>query len=332
MIREAKIVLARGWLEWRMFTHRPAEWVLLSGNRLVVTTLILLGIYLVIGSSVAAGFVPLVEETSMLFVLFALISGNFTLIAIVVSLSQFVLARHLETPGEIRNKINEMIRYRQEVGETAEQSVIPVAPSHFFQTLFESIRRELAVIDRRNAQVDDETLQGQLDSVVDGLGTHTQYVIEILQRPETGLRHALYASLSANYERYIHVVWSIQAEQHDQLSASATDALDRLVTTLEQVDIARRTFKSVFIQSELASLSRLLLLIGIPTVVVLTVVMLMFSSGTRPIVPTGSMRLFFPLVIALGLAPIVLLAGYIVRLATVAHRTAAVYPFSRHAD
>jgi len=318
--------------EWRVFTHGPTEWLLLSGNRLIVSLAILLSVFVLLELAVGSGLTPLREETSMLFVLFALISGNFTLIAIVVSLSQFVLARHLESPGEIRDKIDDMIRYRQEVGETAQRSVIPISPSQFFLTLFESIRRELRTLDHRDTDVEHEALQTDLDSVVTGLNNHAEYVIDILKRPETGLRHALYVTLSADYEEYIHAVWSIQAEQTEQLSETAADALEDLVKTLEQVDIARRSFKSVFIQAELAALSRLLLLIGLPIVVVLIVVMLMFSAGTRPIFGDQFMGVAFPLVVTLGLGPIVLLAGYIIRLATVARRTATLYPFSRHAD
>ena len=318
--------------EWRVFRHGPTEWVLLSGNRLIVSVAILVGIYVLLELAVVSGLTPLQEETSMLFVLFALISGNFTLIAIVVSLSQFVLARHLESPGEIREKIDDMIRYRQEVGETAQRSVIPISPSQFFLTLFESIRRELRSLDQRDPAVEGEELQTELNSVITGLDDHAEYVIDILKRPETGLRHALYVTLSADYEDYIHAVWSIQADQTDRLSESAATALDKLVKTLEQVDIARRSFKSVFIQAELAALSRLLLLIGLPIVVLLIVVMLMFSAGTRPLVGDEFLWVSFPIVVTLGLGPIVLLAGYIIRLATVARRTATLYPFSRHAD
>ena len=328
----ARTIWARAALEWRVLSHRPAEWILVSGHRLLVSTLLLIGVYAVLELAVVVGLTPLREETAMLFVLFALISGNFTLIAIVVSLSQFVLARHLETPGEIREKIDDMIRYRQEVGETAQQSVIPISHSQFFLTLFESVRRELRVIDRQRDPANGEEVQRMLDDVVAGLDPHVEYVIDILERPETGIRYALYVTLSADYETSLHIVWSIQAERLEDLSTPAANALDRLVETLEQIDIARRTFKSVFIQAELASLSRLLLLIGLPTLVVLLLVMLLFSAGIRPISSGGFIPTVFPVVVSAGLGPIVLLAAYIVRLATVARRTATLYPFSSRAD
>jgi hypothetical protein len=320
-------------VEWHVLKYRPREWFLLSGNRLVVTALGLLVVSATIWTAVATGLVPLEARTPILYLLFALISGNFTLITIVISISQFVLARHLESPGEIREKMDEMVQYRREVGATTRRSVVPIAPAEFVLLLFRSIDRkgealsaELAACDVSTSEAG--TLVAEVDDLVTGLDEHVEYVIALLTRPSTGLNYALFATLNADYERYIHGAWRLRTEHADALPVDVVDALDDLVESLEQVDVARRVFKTVFIQSELAALSRTLLYIGIPVQVGTVVLMLLFTAPSGAAVSPATLRLVIPTVVTVGFAPILLLAAYILRLATVAKRTASMYPFT----
>ncbi|NIS33534.1 MAG: hypothetical protein GWN07_23650, partial [Actinobacteria bacterium] len=70
---------------------------LLTGSRLWVTAGVLAVVAGLLWGAVLTGLAPMAERTPILFLLFALISGNVTLITIVVSISQFVLSRHLES-------------------------------------------------------------------------------------------------------------------------------------------------------------------------------------------------------------------------------------------
>jgi hypothetical protein len=324
-------------VEWYVLKYRPSEWFLLSGSRLAVTGLGLLVVSAAVWAAVATGLSPLERRTPILYLLFALISGNFTLIAIVISISQFVLARHLESPGEIREKMDEMVQYRREVGATTHQRVVPIAPSEFVLLLFRSIDRkgealsaELAAGDA--ASPESERLVAEVDELVAGLDEHVEYVIALLTRPTTGLNYALFATLNAEYERYIYAAWRLRTEHADALPGAVVDALDDLVETLEQVDVARRVFKTVFIQSELAALSRTLLYIGIPVQVGTVVLMLLFTAPAGAAVAPATLRFLIPAVVTVGFAPILLLAAYILRLATVAKRTASMYPFTNQLD
>jgi hypothetical protein len=321
-------------VEWYVLKRRPGEWFLLSGSRLAVTGVGLLVVSAAIWTAVATGLVPLEEETPILFLLFALISGNFTLITIVVSISQFVLARHLESPGEIREKMDEMVRYRREVGATTGRRVVPVSPSEFVLLLFRTIARR---VDALSAELTtgsvagedvDSAVADELDALVTGLGEHVEYVIALLTRPTTGLNYALFATLNASYEQDIYDAWRLRTEHAENLPPETIDALDALVESLEQVDVARRVFKTIFIQSELASLSRTLLAIGVPVQVVSVVLMLLFTDSGGWTTAPATLRLVIPTIVTAGFAPILLLTAYILRLATVARRTASMYPFT----
>jgi hypothetical protein len=324
-------------VEWHVLKYEPTEWFLLSGSRLVVTGFGLLVVSATVWVAVATGLAPLQEETPILYLLFALISGNFTLITIVISISQFVLGRHLESPGEIRKKIDETVQYRREVGATTRQDVVPVDPSTFVLQLFRTIDRrgdllagELSVGETASPEL--RRLVAEVEELVAGLDDHVEYVIALLNRPNTGINYALFATLNAEYERYVHGAWRLRAEYADALSDDALGALDDLVESLEQVDVARRVFKTVFIQSELAALSRTLLVIGLPTQVGTVLLMLLFTAPGGTAVSPATLRLVIPTVVTVGFAPILLLAAYILRLATVARRTASMYPFTNQRD
>jgi hypothetical protein len=326
-------------VEWYVLKRRPREWFLLSGSRLAVTAVGLLVVSATVWTAVVTGLIPLEAETPVLFLLFALISGNFTLITIVISISQFVLARHLESPGEIREKMDEMVQYRREVGATTGRRVVPVAPAEFVRLLFRTIARRVEALSAEltsasateKTAVDDE-VGAELNALVRGLGEHVEYVIALLNHPSTGLNYALFATLNASYEQDIYDAWRLRTEHPRSLPDPVVDALDDLVEGLEQIDVARRVFKTVFIQSELAALSRILLYIGIPVQVATVVLLLLFTGPDGWVFSPAALRFVIPTIVTVGFAPILLLAAYILRLATVARRTASMYPFTNQAD
>lgn len=314
--------------ELGLLKYRPVEWFLLSGNRLAVSAILLVVVAGVLWAAVLTGAAPLTERTPVLFVLFALVGGNFTLIAIVASISQFVLARHLESPGEIRNRLAEVAGYRQAVGEVTREQVIPVTPAGFLLLLFRSIERDAAALEAGSWA----SPYGELDQAVEALMTdmaiHARSVITLLERGAGGTRPALFATLNTNYSRYFAEAYRLRAAYGDDLPDAVDETLTGLESHVEQIDVARRYFKTVFIQSELSSLTRLLLYIGPPVQVVSVVLMLLFTAPGDEWLSEPFLAVAIPVVVTAGFAPFVLLMAYILRLATVVQRTALMYPFS----
>ena len=318
--------------EWSVLRYRPVDWFLLSGSRLAVSAGLLAMVAAVLWWVVLSGLAPLTQRTPILYLLFALISGNVTLITIVVSISQFVLARHLETPGEVREQMREVVGYRQAVSEVTGERVVPVTPSGFFLVLFRSVDRDLERIRTREWGEADAELRRDLEDLVGDLEVHVEYVIGLVEGANGGIRHALFATLDANYSRYFYAVYRLRSVYGDDLPAGVGTDLDRLERHLEQVDVARRYFKTVLIQSQLASLSRLLLFTGLPVLVATVVLMLLFTATSGPALSRPVLAVVIPVVVTAGFLPIVLLTAYILRLATVVHRTAAMYPFTTRYD
>jgi len=308
--------------------RRAREWLLLTGNRMAVSAVLLLVVAFVVLIAVVSGFTPLRVRDPMLFMLFALISGNFTLITIVVSLNQFVLTRHLESPDEIRHRMDEMLGYRQEVSESSMQTVLPITPSGFLKVLFSNIARHGRDLERRIPEIENEQTRTALDQLTAELDSHASYVIDLLEDAPRSVQPALFTTLNANYASSIYLAFYLESEYAGAISEETTTLLTQLIRSLKQVDVARRFFKTVFIQSELASLSRLLLYIGLPVQVVTVVLLLAFSAPATVGPSRTVVMLIIPVIVILGFAPFVILTSFIVRLSTVAKRTAAMYPFT----
>ncbi|MFB6361163.1 MAG: hypothetical protein ABEH59_07550 [Halobacteriales archaeon] len=309
---------------------RVLNWFLLTGSRLWVTAGMLAIVAVLLWGVVLMNYAPLIERTPILFLLFALISGNVTLITIVVSISQFVLSRHLESPGEIRQHLHDLVGYRREVSEMTGEQVLPVTPRGFLLLLFRSIVNDADALRDHEWHAEEEPLRQEVQPLMDNLEGHARYLIRLLSSGDAGVRSALFATLDTNYSQFYYEIYRIRAAHEQDLPDSVARKLDRLERHVEQIDIARRYFKTVFIQSELASLSRVLLYIGLPVLVGTVLLTLLFTATSSPAISKPVLAVTIPGVVTAGFAPLLLLAAYIIRLATVVKRTAAMYPFTTH--
>lgn len=321
----------RSWLafEWDLLRYDPVDWFVLTGNRILVSILQVLALVVVLAAVIRSGLVPLAAETPILFLLFALIAANFTLIAIVASLGQFILSQRLESPGEIRTKITETMAYREAVGDTVGQPVLPVKPDAFFLVLFESAHDDLAYLANLTSEGRTRRTREELTELVAGLQSHTDHVTGLLDHPASEMKHAMFVSLNTNYENHVHRAWYLQREYADEFTDRITGQLGRLAETLEHIVVAVRMFQATFIESEVSELARYLLYVGIPVQVTAMIVMLLYTAadGTSLLSP-GVTALLVPAVLVAGFTPFLILSSYIVRLTVVARRTADNFPFS----
>ncbi len=321
----------RAWLafEASLFRYDPVEWVVLTGDRRLVSGLQVAVLAAILAAVVSSGFVPLVTETPVLFLLFALIAANFTLIAIVTSLSQFILGRQLESPGEIRAKMKEAVAYREDVAETVGEPVLPVKPDTFFLVLFESVGDDVEFLGELTSEGRTRRTREELAELVEGLEQHTGHVRGLLTHPASEMKHALFVSLNTNYENHVHRAWHLQREYADEFTDRITGQLDRLARTLEYIVVAVRMFEAVFIESEVSELARYLLYVGLPVQLSAVIVTLLYTApGGTPLLPSPLVTVLVTAVLVAGFTPFLILGSYIVRLTIVARRTADTFPFS----
>lgn len=316
--------------EFELFRYDPREWFVLTGDRLLVSLLHVVVLAIVFTIVMLSGLVPLEHETPVLFLLFALIAANFTLIAIVTSLSQFILSRQLEAPGEIRETMDETIAYREDVGETIGQPVMPVKPDAFFLFLFENARQDLEELETLRLEGRTRRTREELEDLVSGLKTHTDDIITLLEHPSSEMKHALFVALNTSYETHVHRAWYLESEYTDEFTDRVTEPLGTLIETLEHIVVASRMFEATFIESEVSELSRVLLYVGLPAQVAAIVLTLLYTpADATPMIPESALVVVVvPAIVIAGVTPFFILSSYIVRLTVVARRTSENFPFS----
>ncbi|WP_224449724.1 hypothetical protein [Haloprofundus salilacus] len=303
---------------------RLRSWLLLQGNRVVLAGLILFGLLAVFYLLVALRVVRFRRLQPVYYVFGGLISGNLTLITVVVSINQLLLSRELQTPGELESQIQNVGEFKHRV-EDAAGRIAPVRPSPFLDLLMENMRQEPQRLGGLGIGPDSDDAWDEIDDLVTSVTRHVDSVTELLTSPESSTFRALSATLTTNYAEQIYRARKIQSA-HD-LSAETDEALDRLVDRFKEVDIARQYFKSVYLQEELSSLSRVLLYAGVPAEVISVLVLLSLTTSPGDIPPLVRFAVL-PVTAVAGFVPLVLLFSFILRTATVTQRTAATLPFT----
>jgi len=308
---------------------RPSllDWLFIDGNRLVVTAGLTGLTYLVLLAANALIGPIAREETSPIFYLFsALVGGNFTLITIVISVSQLVVSRQLGTPGQIRDQIESTNNFRESIEETSDIDVAPVTPTEFLHILLQSAAELTRTVTQEIEQSEGDPWE-ELTDAVDQLAAHVGRVEKQISKSDVTVVSALAVTLDTNYSADIYQLRSIRAQYGEELSEEVMDCLDTLVVRLQQIDIGRQYMKTLYMQDELSKLSRSLLYVGVPALLVSVYMLRAFAVGFETLSP-DVLFAFVPLAITISLAPLLVLVAYILRLTTVARRTIAITPFT----
>lgn len=311
----------------------PAEWLFLVGNRMVIAAVLLVSTFGILALSDVAWGAGNGDRAMPLFYLFGgLVGGNFTLITIVLSITQLVVSRQLGTPGEIRDHIESTNAYRDDVKESVDVDVAPATPTGFLDVLLRSSADSIETVRGNVDSVTDGEARTELLATVDDIQPRVEYVRSLLDRSDVDVFHALSAALRTNYSEEMHRLQELQAEHGDAYPRSVLAGLDDLDARLRQIDVARQYLKTLYIQNELSRLSRYLLYVGVPAILVSILLLKMFSAP--PTAASESSALVDPVTlgITVAMAPLSVLFSFVLRLSTVAQRTAAITPFTTAAQ
>ena len=221
----------------------------------------------------------------MFYIFVGLITGNITVITVVVSISQLLLSQELKTPDELRSEIDSASEYRKTISDEVGR-VPPVEPLGFLRLLFESTRQ------------DAQRLGGLAMSEI---------------------REPVYEEIDTNVSEVTERVDRVDALLREFDAATIND----LVRHLQDIDIARQYFKTIYLQEELAILSRTLFYAGLPAVAIVMSGLFVFTAPSGASVSRTVLAIAMPAIIAIGFIPLAVLFAFIIRFATVSQRTAA---------
>lgn len=312
---------------------RLVQWVLLDGNRMVVAGLLLAAVLGAYTALEVVGFTAVQNLGALSTAFGALVSGNLTLITVVLSINQLVLSRELGGVEALENRVEAVSDFRERVRRQTGEEVTPEEPAAFLALLLRSTREEASRLRRAAAATGDEDLRAEVDEVVTRLVDHIDRVIALLDKPSVGVFGALAATLSTNYARELTAIRRIQVRHGDRLSGESAEALDAITRRIKDVDIARQYFKTMYIQEELSYFSRLLLYVGVPAefLTVATLVAVSKSGGGLSGLPT-TLPVLAPVVVTVAFTPLALLFSFVLRVATVAQNTVSPAQFTTPGD
>lgn len=314
----------------RIEGHRAWSWLVLQVNRWALTAVILIAVFgLLVGTS-RLGLTPFREiaqqdGVQLLFTTFigAIITGT----SIVVTINQLVLSQELGAVGDQRNRMEQSIAFRADVESKLATATVSPSPAAFLTELVDGIQGRA---DELQQSVDGETeLAAELNTYVENLESTTETVKTNLESAQFGTFDVVWAVLDFNYSVQIHELRRIQHEYSAAYTEQTADTIQEVLDLLELFGPAREHFKTLYFQWELINLSRALLYISVPALVLIGG-LIMYVDETAL---TGTVGGVDTLVVVasggftVGIAPFVVFTVFIVRIASVAKRTLAMGPF-----
>lgn len=303
-------------------TNRNAfvHWLLVSGDRQRMVGLLSLAASVLFVVADAIGIVGITSADLIASAFTAAITGVFTIVAVTISINQLVLSRVLGSPDHIRERVESVRAFRDRVeGLDPDTAVTSTMPAVFLRNLVETLHERTdelaATYESREGGTDGEHSVPELTAT---LRTICEHVEEDLEDPDLSLYHVLAPILTNEFSEHLHSAHVVK--ERTDLSYAEERALDRVVEALDEVTITRHYFKTLYIHEELATVSRLILLTGLPAVLVSLGVILLYS---RDSISLADPVLLVVVSVALGvvLLPVHVLFAYGLRMGTIAKMT-----------
>jgi hypothetical protein len=308
---------------------RAKVWLLITGNRWLVVGLILgltfgllVALYAVGPSSIRVFLTGQAIGTLFSSVIIAVV----TAVTFVLTVSQIVLSQELGTLGNLRERMDEEISFRDDLEENSSVGVSPPEPSGFLRTVVETItERATALGDVARA---DDGVDGSVVDYAEAVADHGETVADDIEGEEFGSFDVLLPILNYNY------AWKVYAAKHlreanPEASLETKRAFDELLTGLRFVGPAREYVKSKYLQWEFINLSRVMLYTAMPALALSTYLLLVFDAAEIVGVTAGipNSYLVVALAFTLTLFPFAVLLSFLLRMLTVTKRTLSIGSF-----
>lgn len=311
---------------------QPVRWLLLEANRLAVTGM-LLGVTFV--SILTVGTVwpfevqrLLTETEAVQTVLNTFMRGIIILVSIVVSINSIVLSYDITPVGTQEDRIEGTLEFRRQLSEITDADESPTDPTSFLRLMADAIRER--------AESLEDVLEGADQEFGRDVEGYIQSITESADSLEASLGSAgsadfgvLWVGLEADYGSFINRSRRL-ASNYGDASDEATERFNDLIQALEVFATGQEYFKTLYYSREISELSLALLVISLPAILVTAVTILAINANLFPDVQLLGFPPFLTFVAAtvtIALAPYLVLTSYMLRVATVAHRTAGTGPF-----
>ncbi len=301
--------------------------VLLTTDRWLLTACVLGAVFATLVAASLLELAPLArivdEQGGVQFLFTAFIGAIITGTSIVVTISQLVLAQELGAVGDQRERMEESMAFREDVERAVGVGISSPEPAAFLAELLDGIERQARTLD-------ETTPSGtEIDEYVQRLVDRTGAVTGALDDAQFGTFDVIRAALRFDYSLQLYHARRLREAHREMLDEHSHDALDELIEDLTLFGPAREHFKTLYFQWELIELSRAMLYVSIPALVVMGGLIMYVDAAAVPGATLGVDHLVWltSAGFAVGIAPFVVFIVYVLRILSVARRTLAMGPF-----
>ncbi|WP_336343031.1 hypothetical protein [Halalkalicoccus ordinarius] len=306
----------------RLNVEEVTRWIYLDGHRGLLSAGLLVCVFVASLVLIRGGLITPSEAGDVTELAGSLIGGMLPFITVVLAINQLILSEEFGTTGTFFERLEETREYRRGIENHTGIRPTPVEPSEFLRVLIAK-KRQTALGLREVCTDASEGLRAEVEEFVETTETRDQEAVEVLEDATFGTFEVIGVIIDYDDPWQLQVVRRIQEHYAEELSEAADGQLDRLEELLQDVHVARQYFKTVHMQQELADLSKVLLYVGFPTLLGGGFVILGYGNLLElELHPYVYVAVVSTTITAL-FSPFAVLIVYVLRIATVARRTAA---------
>ena len=304
-------------------------WLLIGANRLVVTGVLSMGFFAVfmLGSLLEPSLSALLLERAVIEAIFSsMLTAIITAVTLVVTIGQLIVSQENGPLGEQRQRMSATMDVRSYVTEIVGEPA-PADPSAFLSRLVESASNRASDLEAAVEDADDD-LRAEVGEFVDSLTDNADTVMDKIEDSRFGTFDVVHAAMDFNYGWKIFQTERLLDDYEDELEAHHRDAFEELRRSLVMFGPAREHIKTLYFQWELINLSRLILYVSVPALLVSGMMLAFVGQDTVTGTTLGVENLLWLVALAFTatIVPFFVLMAYIVRITTVAKRTLAIGP------
>ena len=239
-------------------TTRLTRWFLLTGNRLLVSLVMLFGIGAAFSVVSILEIATVTAPSRVMWYLNGTVNGLLTLIPIAVGVNQIVLSHEFGSIQDLYERRVDITDFRERVEERTDTTVSSPHASTFFGTLLSSVADAgRALRERRDRQADD-CAADEIRVVATSVIEQADRANDELSADGTSMLRTLLVVLTYHNSRHFYEVRRLRTEGADRDPETA-EALGRITDLFLEIDAARQFLKTVVVERQLARLSRLLI-------------------------------------------------------------------------
>ena len=304
---------------------RLSDWVLLEGDRRAVAGCLVVLIVAFVWTLVVTGVLAVGPDSSVASVFGSgLTSGVITLLTIALSINQLVLSRVFGSVNTLVDRLTGSRELRQTVESIAGAPSSPNDPAGFLSLIATTLTDRADGVIAAGDDTDWDP-PSELTSALSDIAAYGESLDEHLES-NTELNSILGVILGPEYALNMTASRHIQNAYAASIPEEIAGELRAIEELLESIAVVRQFYKTIAIQQDLATLSRLLVYSGMTALVAAISMTLVYRTGSVTL-PVDVL----PVVVSVGLgitvAPLAVFVAYILRAATVARQTVSVGPF-----